>query len=336
MTTRPRRAWAFAAVAIGALALTAISLQRARRQPSPSAAPQGGTAVLAAPPAAPYVVVRDLRSGDSWGRLSLAPLAAPDGARYVTDLRCVRAYFAGGRGLCLVVSGATSEAIVFDAGFTPTHTLALTGAPSRARVSRDGRRGAITVFEMGHSYAESGFSTRTTIVDLQAGVVEADVETFAFHDGETPIRRVDVNVWGVTFAADGNRFYATLAYGGTPHLIEGDVDRREARVLAKDVECPSLSPDGRTIAFKRADGLRWRLWTLDTASRDERLLAGETRNVDDQVEWLDDARLVYQFPSDEGNDLWALDVRDGSPPRRYMAGAWSPAVVRAAVDPVSR
>jgi hypothetical protein len=158
--------------------------------------------------------------------------------------------------------------------------------------------------------------------------VEADLETFAFHNGDERIRRVDVNVWGVTFAADGNRFHATVAYGGTPYLVEGDIDRREARVIAKDVECPSLSPDGKTIAFKRAEGLRWRLWTRDTASGDERLVSGETRNIDDQVERLDDRRLLYQFPSDEGNNLWALDVRGGSPPIRFMADAWSPAVVR--------
>ena len=320
----------FAAVCVAAVALVVWSLGRARQSASSGevANDSAPATTLDTPPPAPFVAVRSLVPGAGWSRLALAPLAAVDGPRFVTALSCVRAYVAGGRGLCLASNGADGRAIVFDDRFEPTHTLALTGPPSRARVSRDGRLGAVTVFESGHSYAEEGFSTRTTVLDLTTGVAFPDLETFAVWQGATRVRRLDVNYWGVTFIPGTRRFYATLAFGGTPYLVEGDLDRREVRVLAPHVECPSLSPDGTHLAFKRAEGLRWRLWVRQIASGAEQIIAGETRSIDDQVEWLDDAHVVYQFPSDEGNNLWVVATDDQSPARRFMSEAWSPAIVR--------
>jgi hypothetical protein len=323
----------FALVCVAAVAAVAWSLVRARQEAATPASPGAGAPAavpaLSAPPATPFVLVRHLAPGSGWSRLALAPLAVPDGPRFVTPLTCVRGYMAGSRGLCLASNGADGRAIVFDtATFAPTQTLVLTGPPSRARVSRDGRLGAVTVFESGHSYAEEGFSTRTTILDLETGTPYPDLETFAIRQDGARVRRIDINFWGVTFIPDTRRFYATLAYGGTPYLVEGDLDRRDVRVLAPHVECPSLSPDGTRLAFKRADGLRWRLWVRDIASGSEHAIGGETRSIDDQVEWLDDRHVLYQFPSDEGNNLYVVHTDDGTPARRFMSEAWSPAVVR--------
>lgn len=322
----------FALVCVAAVAFVAWSLLRARGDAALTATPPGVTSTAAAlpsPPAPPFVLVRHLAPGSGWSRLALAPLAAPDGPRFVTPLNCVRAYVAAGRGLCLASNGADGRAIVFDATtFAPTHTLALTGPPSRARVSRDGRLGAVTVFESGHSYAEEGFSTRTTILDLDTGQPFPDLETFAIWQNQVRVRRIDINFWGVTFIPGTRRFYATLAYGGTPYLAAGDLDRRDVRVLAPHVECPSLSPDGTRLAFKRAHGLRWRLWVREVATGAEHIIAGETRSIDDQVEWLDDAHVVYQFPSDAGNNLYVVHADDGAAARHFMREAWSPAVVR--------
>ena len=323
----------FALVVVAASAIVGWSLARARRETAvPASASAGAPAAvttLPTAPATPFVLVRHLAPGIGWGRLALAPLAAPDGPRFVTPLTCVRGYMAGRRGLCLASNGADGRAIVFDtATFAPTHTLVLTGPPSRARVSRDGQLGAVTVFESGHSYAEEGFSTRTTILDLETGTAFPDLESFAIWQDGVRVSRIDINFWGVTFIPGTRRFYATLAYGGTPYLVEGDLDRREVRVLAPHVECPSLSPDGTRLAFKRAEGLRWRLWVRDIASGAEHIIGGDTRSIDDQVEWLDDANLLYQFPSDAGNNLYVQPPDDGAPPRHFMGEAWSPAVVR--------
>ena len=72
-------------------------------------------------------------------------------------------------------------------------------------------------------------------------------------DGQR-IDRPDFNFWGVTFARDRTSFYATLATGAQRYLVQGSVLARAMEVLHENVECPSLSPDGRRLAYKRRVG----------------------------------------------------------------------------------
>ena len=255
---------------------------------------------LSAPPPPPYMLYVSVASDDTHQHVALAPLDSPATARLVTELSCERAYFSGGHGICLnsTTNGpsVTHFADFFDSHFETTGHIPLTGPPSRVRVSVDGRRAAATVFEEGHSYAQEGFSTRTTVIDLLEGKVLCDLEDFTvFKDGRT-IKAKDFNFWGLTFEHDGNAFYATLDTGGISYLVHGDIDRREMRVVRAGVECPSLSPDNSRLVFKKRIGSRsrgwWQLARFDVASGEETVLAKETRSVDDQVEWLDDRTVT--------------------------------------------
>jgi hypothetical protein len=288
---------------------------------------------------APHVVIRHTNQGDGYGRVALASLDDPD-RRYVSTLECERVYYAGGRGVCLSADRdvlTTYDAVIFDESFARLWSVPLSGAPSRARVSRDGRFAAFTVFESGHSYTAAGLSTRTTILDLAARRSLGDLEQFSVVRDGKPFRSVDFNFWGVTFAPDPSRFYATLATGGRTLLVEGNVESRAVRVLREGVECPSLSPDGRRIVFKsrqqRAGRLVWQLRILDLDSMAETALDGETRSVDDQAEWLDAEHVMYAMSSDRrpstgGTDIWTIPARAGAPPRKLLEQAFSPAAVR--------
>jgi hypothetical protein len=329
-----RRLWSFvalcAAMALVAGGYTARAIRRNTRAASSAAAPS----LLATPPARPYLIVRSTTSDDTWRRLLLVPLAAPAGGSYATPLTCDRAYFAGNRGVCLVeaTEGILTRhyAEIFDEHFTRLHRLPLTGLPSRTRVSADGRRASITVFEQGHSYAEAGFSTRTTIVDTIGGRVLGDLEQFTiWRDGQR-FRAVDFNFWGVTFAQDGNRFFVTLASGGVKYLIEGNVDAREGRVMRTGVECPSLSPDNTRIAHKHLIGGAgmWQLRVYDLRTGAETALTSEARTVDDQVDWLDNDHVMYHITGTRGADIWVLRTDNTQPPQMLRQYAYSPAVVR--------
>ncbi|MGH2350449.1 MAG: hypothetical protein ACRDJN_02400, partial [Chloroflexota bacterium] len=189
--------------------------------------------------AEPHVVFRSTALGDTYGKVMLAALDHPNGMRYATPLQCERVYFAAGQGLCLTADRGvftTYRAILFDADFRPRHTFPLAGLPSRARLSPDGRYAAMTVFVSGHSYADGGFSTHTTIVETATGAQLGDLEQFTVLRDGAPIRSVDFNFWGITFARDSNRFYATLGTGGKTYLVEGDVAARQVRVLRDGVE----------------------------------------------------------------------------------------------------
>jgi hypothetical protein len=247
------------------------------------------------------------------------------------DLACERVYYAGGRGICMGVapSGVDYEATVFDSKFQSLHTLTLLGLPSRARVSADGRYGAMTVFVAGDSYLSSptAFSTRTTILDMKSGTQIGQLEQFAVTKEGEPFDAVDFNFWGITFSpTDPNTFYATLATGDHHYLVEGDIAARSLQVLRDGVECPSLSPDGTQIAFKSRIGeeKRWHVHVLDVATLKDHPVA-EQRSIDDQVEWLDDKTLVYSdgtnvytVPADGSGESQLL-VKDAASPVR-LAG----------------
>jgi hypothetical protein len=135
----------------------------------------------------------------------------------------------------------------------------------------------------------------------------------------------------VTFAQDGNTFFATLRTQGSAYLIEGQVDTREARVLIQGAECPSLSPDQTRIAFKKrlgGSGGWWQLSLFDRATGAVRPLSGDTESVDDQVEWLDASDLIYFRPNADGNIIWRLAVAAGRSPQPFVHEGFSPAVVR--------
>jgi hypothetical protein len=311
---------------------------------------------LAEPPAAPSAIEQVSRAphlvflqtqGDTYRRVGLLGLDVEPAPRHLTTLRCQRVHMAAGQGLCL---GQTSRggAYTFDANFQPRHQLSIMGVPSRARVSPDGRYGAMTVFVRGHSYAASSFSTQTVLVDMATGIMlgaesedggdgRPGLEKFAVYRDGMRFEAEDENFWGVTFAADGDRFYATLGSGGTTYLVEGDVPTQRARILAENVECPSLSPDGTRLVYKKrvgGGGLTppiWRLHLLDLETLRSTPLA-ETRNIDDQVEWLDGRRILYTLedqgpPPSVRPDIWLLSL-DGGAPQLYQTGAMSPAVLR--------
>jgi hypothetical protein len=301
----------------------------------------GDPQVIASVRSQPHLVFLSTAVGDTYGKVALAPLALPDGPRSAVPLQCERVYFAAGTGLCQgnnVVGGFISSysAYTFDDTFQPRQTFHQAGIPSRVRLSPDGRLGAMTVFVTGDSYAGTSFSTRTVLLDTASGAILGDLEQFAVIRDGTPFQAADFNFWGVTFARDGNRFYATLGTGGKTYLLEGDVDMRTVRVIHEGVECPSLSPDGTRLVFKKQVGsggrIAWRLTMLDLATMVEAPLA-ETRSVDDQVEWLDDEHVVYAVADDgpprtTATNIWVSPVDGSAAPRVLVPQGYSPAVVR--------
>jgi hypothetical protein len=333
---RPWIGFAAGAVTVIGVGLAIATVITSRRPAPPPRAPVALKPLLTAAPQRPFLMFISLVPDETFKKVVLAPLDAPDGARYATPLQCDRVYYAASRGLCL---GATADragvasyvARVFDEQFVPVKTLTLTGAPSRTRLSPDGRRAAFTVFDEGHSYADGVFSTRTTIIDTGAGTVIGDLESWNITRDGAPFSGRDFNFWGVTFAPDGNTFYATLRTRGSAYLIEGDVDARTGRVLMQGAECPSLSPDRARIAFKKrlggSDGW-WQLSLYDLSTHGVRALSGDTQSVDDQVEWLDASNLIYFRPNEDGNIIWRLPADTGAAPQPFVREGFSPAVVR--------
>lgn len=224
----------------------------------------------------------------------------------------------------------SNRALLLDAGLRTVRTFPLAGNPSRARVSPSGRFAAWTVFVSGESYSSAFFSTRTSILDTRTMRLTPSLETFSIVKDGKPYRASDVNFWGVTFAADDDTFYATLNTANRTYLVRGSLSRRAVTTLVQNVECPSLSPDGTRLAFKKRILSRTNLWheyVLDLRTLRETALA-ERHSVDDQATWLDDHTLAYALPSDGkvgSSDLWSVPADGSGTPRLLIAGASSPA-----------
>ena len=293
---------------------------------------------LATPPDGPTLMFVSVASDDTFKHVVLSPLAAPGTGGFITPLVCERVYFARSRGLCLAEAPAADAPVgiwaqVFDERFERRQRFPLTGLPSRLRLSPDGRRAAATVFSSGHSYNELGFATTTTIFDLEAGTIAVpDLEQFTVSRDGAVFKREDFNFWGVSFARDGDAFYATLSSGGRNYLVRGGVDARTATVIHEGVECPSLSPDNAHIAFKKRIGGAsgwWQLTVLDLQTFAEKPLWNESRSVDDQVEWLDDTHVMYHLTgASRAADIWSASIDGETAPALVVASAYSPAALR--------
>jgi hypothetical protein len=329
----PRRLVVFAGIVVACVAAAVGAVVLGAGGEDSTATTRDGGARTPAPPRG-AIVYRNLDQDDPehYRRVAWRP-GGGDGeaADAVSGTECDRVYFAAGRGLCLVRKGGLTPKFAvatLGPGLERRRTLELSGSPSRARVSPDGRYGSVTAFVTGHSYAETGaFSTRTTLIDMARGKELGDLEKFAVTRDGSGFSERDFNFWGVTFERGGDGFYATLASGGETYLVHGDVSARTATVVRENAECPSLAPDGKRVAYKKrvkSEGATlWRFHVLDLATGRETALA-ETRSIDDQVEWLDDATILYGV----GTDLWQVAADGSGKARRVLANADSPAVVR--------
>jgi dipeptidyl aminopeptidase/acylaminoacyl peptidase len=282
------------------------------------------------------VVFRNTAPDAAYGHIASVAAEDTDGDRPVTDVPCERVFTARQTTICLRIDRGiltTFSANLLDQQGTVTRSWPLPGLPSRARVSPDGELVAFTSFVTGEAYATIGFSTATQISNVD-GTDYGNLETFALWiDGEQ-VTAADRNFWGVTFTADDEVFYATAATGGQTWLVRGDLAARTLTAVHPNVECPSVSPDGTRIAFKKnvsttatAD---WRVAVLDLAT-DRETVMPDPRNIDDQVEWLDDSTLLYGVPRSDvvgDSDVWAIAADASGEPTLFIEHAASPAVVR--------
>ena len=313
-----------AALAIGVLAVAGIGYVTWRALDPITASPTSNAFWPDRPGTLLFVDESDPRRP-----IAQVSLSDPAGPATTGDLSCHRVHAAAGTLVCLRTTTMPPgfEAAIIDADLRPRYVKRINGTPSRARVSPSGSLVAWTVFRAGDSYlAPGGFSTTTTVYDLTTGDRTSSLEDLTITIDGVAYRKPDANFWGVTFAADDRTFYATMAADGRTWLVRGDLNTRTVHTVLADIECPSLSPDGTGLAYKRRNGDGWRLHVLNLATGHDTALA-ETASVDDQAVWLDEHTVGYAkpMPGQDRPGIYAVPADGTGTPRLLRPNASSPA-----------
>lgn len=330
---------AISIVAVGATVAVGVFawVQYQARQAAPSGVETASPADWAQ---GDRIVFRNTATGQGYGLVSSVPLGDPGAARAITSVACDRVAAIADEFSCLRSERGitpTYTATLYDNAGDEREQWPLPGVPSRTRFSPDGTLVATTAFVTGHSYATIGFSTDTAIHRADDGTdVSGNLEDWTLIVDGKASAPVDRNYWGITFI-DDQTFYATVGMTtqGTTYLVKGDIAKKTMETVADAVECPSLSPDGTRIAFKRVTQgsgatVHWTPAVMDLATGSVRVLDSETRSVDDQIAWLDDDTLLYGLTNDTigDSDVWKLAADGTGEPALLIAHAWSPSVVR--------
>lgn len=306
--------------------------------------PSGKLADLSPYAGAAMALVRNTTT-DAPARIDLVlldPVSRQVIRRHPTTLDCERVYLAQTTIFCLGVpklpgQGGTANFRVASFAFKDDFSGSVsTGTTvSRARMSADGLHASSTMFVTGHSYGADVFSTEVLVIDLKRKKLTLPpLEYWEILQKNVRISPRDLNFWGVTFdPRNPDAFYVTAAYGKKIFLAKGQISARRIELLQAGIECPSLSPDGSRIAFKKKTGeAKWMPAILDLASGTETVFP-QKHNVDDQIEWLDEHTLLYEIRTPRfagaSSELMQLDLRQPQQPARlWLKDAASPAVSR--------
>jgi hypothetical protein len=335
---RPNPTALAAALASGA-AIAAVTVYLALPEPTPPAT--GATTAQAerlrdahAVIGTPFIMFRTLAPHHAHGRIAMMSLPVSDTSRHITPLSCARLHYAGGAGLCFVEepapTGVKHVAYTFDREFARRQRIELTGVPIRARVAPDGRRAAITVYGEEESPAGERLASESIVIDVASGRVLADLRAFSISNENAPLIEGPIDISGVAFVADSNRFFVTVSAGSHQYLMSGAMDTRRLDVLTTGVANEAVSPDGKRLLVKRRVGDRgyWQLAVLDLETRRELALNQGSRSVDDQVEWLDAAHVVYHDVTETGTGIWMLPADGKGSPSLLIPDGFSPVVVQ--------
>ena len=271
----------------------------------------------------PNLLSIDQRPGQSHGQLMLSfPQAASVSENFkpLSNLNCERVAFNGDLGGCLqIVKEPTHSYLVlniFNQSGDILNTFGAVGIPDRMRINNQGSFIAYTTFVKGHSYTSSGnFSTSTKIVDLKS-FYHHDLEGFDVYKNNELIKDRTFNFWGVSFFPNGEDFLVSLGNNTERYILKGNVTSKRLDIVFEGAECPSVSPDGKQIAFKQQSttqtGLlgmpHWNIAVWDLLSNQVRTLK-EKRSVDDQIFWLDSKTIAYELKSwDKEKQLSRWDI----------------------------
>ena len=111
---------------------------------------------------------------------------------------------------------------------------------------------------------------------------------------DQPITPIGLNVFEMSFLADNSIVFAAAEDRHVPHLLRTDGPDQLRSVADEPSRYPSVSPDGRWLAYGRQSGGVWNLWLRDLHSeQDMRVTSADCNDIFPSWE-ADSKTLVLQ------------------------------------------
>ena len=117
-----------------------------------------------------------------------------------------------------------------------------------------------------------------------------------------PITPVDLNVLEMSFGTGDSLIFSALAPDGVAHLFTVEHSGNVKKLAIDQARYPSVSPDGRWLAYSRLAGGVWNLWLTDIRTgKSQRLTQAECNDI--TPAWETDSKTLI-YASDCGRGLW--------------------------------
>ena len=118
----------------------------------------------------------------------------------------------------------------------------------------------------------------------------------------TRVTEPELDVYDIAFGPEDNVFFSAAKRGGDPQLFEAKPDRTIVRLRAESARYPSISPNGRWLAYSALRRGVWRLTLRDLASGADLQLGSADCNEFSPT-WEVDSHTLF-YASDCGRGLW--------------------------------
>jgi Tol biopolymer transport system component len=125
--------------------------------------------------------------------------------------------------------------------------------------------------------------------------------------GDTPITPPELDVREMSFFPHDSLVFSAAANSGAPQLFSVDLAGNIRPLESGEARYPSVSPDGRWLAYSRQDRGIWNLWLMDLQTNETRRFTNEECN-DIAPNWGGDSRTLV-FASDCGRALGFTALR---------------------------
>jgi Tol biopolymer transport system component len=148
--------------------------------------------------------------------------------------------------------------------------------------------------------------------------------------GGSPRRVID-SIGSADISRDG-RLACFRVMNGQVQLVTSSLDGTDVQVIARSVPGyhlnPRWSPDGRSIAFQRGDGVRYDIFVIPRGGGAPRQITHD-RNMIRGLAWLPDGNGIV-YASSRGNTLpylpalalWQVPLQGGAPRQITPVDAW--------------